>query len=379
MAGKKNPQFCAQCGARALEEASFCVECGEPLPGAKQSRVGSASNLSSRFAPLVVVGGILAIGGVTIAIGYSQQPPPNAPIANPPPQAAAAPQPPAGHPPTTIPEEVKRVITRLEAIADEKPDNIEAWNQLAFVQYRAGQVEPSYRDKSEASYKRVLGLDEKNLTALRGLGNVAYDRNDQGKALEYYQRYLEIEPGDKSVRTDMGTMLLSAGRSEDAIRIYRGVLQEDPTFFQAQFNLAVAYRAADQTELALAAMHRSKEIAPDDASRARVAALLANVSGGSPAPPSGESSLRDSVEAVFRSHPIVGPRIDVIEWASDTAASVVLREFPMSGMPPMVREKFVSRLKSGIEQSKSRFNVKDPLTVQIVDATSKETMLTLQQ
>ncbi len=386
MTDAKPPRFCPQCGAEVQKDAGFCVECGTGVGGAAAAQPAQPAldpNRIRRLAPLIVVGTLLAVGGVIVGIGYQNQPPPNQPLGRnrtggvPP--VAPGQQLPGDHPPVEIPDEVLKVIVRMEKIAVEQPENLEAWKQLAFVQYRAGQIQAQYLDKAEESYRHVLERDDKDLDALRGLGNVAYDRNAPGKALEFYERYLEIEPGDKSVRTDMGTMLLSAQQPAEAIKIYRRVLQEDPTFFQAQFNLAIAYRANGEGDLAIAALQRAKEVAPDDASRGRVEALLAHVGGPASAdkPADGEGSLRDAIEAVFRSHPIVGPRIDAIRWESDQQAEVALREFPMQGMPPMVREKFVSRLTSGLRDSKKRFDVTDTISIEVVDAVSGETMVTI--
>jgi cytochrome c-type biogenesis protein CcmH/NrfG len=331
---------------------------------------------------LIVVGALLAVGGVVVGLGYRSQPPPNQPIGQ---ARSSGPGPvepgqqlPGNHPPIEIPENVLKVIARMEKIAGDEPDNLEAWKQLAFVQYRAGQIQPDYLDKAESSYQHVLEKSPQDLDALRGLGNVAYDRNDPEKALELYRRYLEIEPGDKAVRTDMATMLLSAKKPEAAIEIYRGVLQEDPTFFQAQFNLAIAYRSAGQSDLAIAALQRAKEIAPDDEMRGRVEMILAQADGGpARAAAASDGGIREAIEAVFRSHPIVGPRIDAFRWESDQRASVVLRDFPMAGMPPMVREKFVSRLTSGVRDSKKRFDVSEPISIDVVDAATGDTMVNI--
>ncbi len=386
------PRFCSQCGAKVQKEAGFCVECGTAVGAPAGRPTGSHPQQSPermrRLAPLIVAGTLLCIGAVLVAIGYQNQPPPNQPLGRGggklPPPSAAGQQLPDDHPPVEIPDEVLKVIVRMEKLAIEHPEDLDAWKQLAFVQYRAGQIQPLYLDKAEESYRHVLEKNATDLDALRGLGNVAYDHNAPGKALEFYKQYLEIKPDDKSVRTDMGTMLLAAEQPEQAIQIYTSVLQEDPTFFQAQFNLAVAYRSAGKGDLAIAALQRAKDVAPDDDSRKRVEALLAHVGvgggAGQAAPqnqPGAGGTFRDAVEAVFRSHPIVGPRIDAFRWESDQQAQVVLREFPMAGMPPMVREKFISRLASGIRASKERFAFKEKISIDIVDATSGDTMVSI--
>ena len=45
---------------------------------------------------------------------------------------------------------------------------------------------PYYLDKAETSFRHVLTLDSKDLDALRGLGNVHFDREEYDKAVESY-------------------------------------------------------------------------------------------------------------------------------------------------------------------------------------------------
>src|SRR4030095_4760176 len=138
------------------------------------------------------------------------------------------------------------------------------------------------------------------------------------------------------------TMLLSSRQIDAALKVYQDVLKVDPKFFQAQFNLAIAYRAAEDDAKALAALQQARDIAPDDATRQRVDALLARLQGTpGPAPAGGAEAaagggtLRSDVEAIFRTHPIVQPKLDHIEWPSDDHVRVLLRQFPMEGMPPV--------------------------------------------
>jgi len=374
-------RFCAQCGASTPTGAAFCTACGTPLqPTAATAR----APWLERYAPALVLGVVFLVAGTAIGVGMLHQPPPVAEIPSPPTGGGMAL--PQGHPPLQIPDDVLKVIQRMEKLAADQPDNLDAWKQLAFVQYRTAQVSPDYLDKAEASYKHVLKIDPRDLDALRGLGNVAYDRNDAETALARYREFLAIQPGDKGVLTDMGTMQLTAGRPEEAITTYQSVLQEDPTFFQAQFNLAIAYRAAGQTDLALAALQRAREVANDDESRRQVDMLLERVGGapaaGAAAQPAGGSAPGDaktSIEAVFRSHPIVGPRLERVDWENERTARVVLRDFPMDGMPPMVRDKFNERVRSGIRESKQRLQITDPFTIQIVDAASGRVMETVEE
>ena len=139
-----------------------------------------------------------------------------------------------------------------------------------------------YLADAAATYAHVLERQPENLDALRALGNIAFDRNQPDQASEYYRRYLKVKPDDLSVQTDLGTMQLSSQQVDAALKTYQDVLAVDPKFFQAQFNLAIAYRAAGDDAKALAALERARDIAGDDATRQRVNELLAHLKGAPP-------------------------------------------------------------------------------------------------
>lgn len=366
-------RFCVQCGAALPPAARFCTACGQAIGGGPTP----APRLSLvRWAPLLVLGVVGGVGGIAVGLGSRWANPPNVP----PPRTAAG-APPAGamppdHPPLEVPADVRNVIAKMADAAKAAPDDLEAWKQLGFVQYRAGQVDPTYLTAAATTYGHVLEKAPRDLDALRALGNIAYDRDQPQQALDYYRRYLAIEPGDLGIQTDLATMLLATQQVDAALEAYQAVLRADPTFFQAQFNLALAYRAKGDDALALAALRRAREVAKDDETRQRVDALLARVGVPAPAAEKPAGTLRTDVEAVFRSHPIAGSRIDRIEWPGDSAVRVVLREFPMDGMPAPVRETFVTRLRNGLREGKRSHQATAPLTVELVDAGTGRVMET---
>jgi tetratricopeptide (TPR) repeat protein len=288
---------------------------------------------------------------------------------------------PDGHPPVAIPDDDRSALDRMAAQAKQKPDDVEMWKQLGFAQYRAGQVDRSYLTQAAETYEHVLSLKPADLDALRTLGNIAYDRENTDAAVRYYQRYLEQKPDDAFVLTDLGTMFLSANNIPRAIATYEAVLATDPKFFQAQFNLAIAYRQSGDNAKAMDALRKSLEMAPDEETKKRVQDLLARISGAPAAPAapegSGATTLRAGVESIFRSHPIVGPKLDRIEWPDEKSAKVILRDFPMDGMPPQMRDRFVERIRTGLRDQKKAHPIDGPLRVELVDGGSGRVMETV--
>ena len=379
-------RFCTQCGARLLQGARFCVECGLRIGGAVRGRRVSVS--FERAAPALVVATVLLVAGGAVFWGSRNA----APSATVPPRTGGAPGAgggqeslPDGHPPLDLPANVRDAINKMAEVAKTQPDNMDVWKQLGFAQYRAGQVDASFLNAAADSYRHVLDHDAKDLDALRAMGNISYDREQPQEAQSYYERYLAIKPNDASVLTDLGTMYLSNRQVDKALEIYRGVLKDNPNFFQAQFNLAIALRAAGQSDAALDALRRSREVAEDDQTRQRVDELIARLTGEkAPAPaaaPVGGApaagGLQGDIEAIFRQHPIVGPKLDRIQWTDPQSAKVILRQFPMDGMPPQVRKMFTDRIQNGLREKKAQYSVQGTLKVELVDADTGRVMETV--
>lgn len=326
--------------------------------------------------------GFLAVGlGLWVWILSPSAAPQRLPLAQQPsgPGAPAQGAAPANHPPKEIPPDVKKYIADLEQKAAADPANLEAWRTTAQVEYRAGQVDGKYLTKAEASFRHVLELDGKNLEAMRGLGNVHFDRTEYARAVELYARYLAIKPDDVSVRTDLGTMYLYGGDADKAIAEYGKALAKDPKFFQAHYNLGVAYAEKRDTTKALAALSRARDLAPEDAARRQIQAMIDHVNGSSAAAaaPAAASTLQGMVEESLRAHPIAGPKVVAFEWPSPAAGRVRLREFPMSAMPEGVRQKFLDRVKGLLADAKREHPGSGAVTLDLVDEASGQVMATV--
>jgi tetratricopeptide (TPR) repeat protein len=388
-------RFCASCGARLLRDANFCVECGERQPGAPKPRIGFSIPLG-RYAPVLVVLTVLLIGGGAVLYGTmnpktpASVPRPDAPAAS---AAGGAPAGalPQGHPPLEIPEQVKQTIRDMAQKAAAAPDDLDAWKRLAEVQYRAGQIEHSYLTEAETSYKHVLEHEPDNLDAIRNLGNIAFDQEQSETAISYYQRYLKLKPDDLSVQTDLATMYLAGGKADQAIQAYEAVLKINPSFFQAQFNMAIAYRSLGDNDKMLAALDKARAMAPDDASRNQVDQLLARAKGepppaapvppvaqaAAPAPAAPGGTFQADAETVFRGNPILGPKVQRIEWSGPDSAKVYVHDFPMDQMGDSMRAMFADRMRDRIKEKKEAHQVAAQTKFELIDEPSGRVMDTI--
>jgi len=404
-------RFCTECGVQGPPDARFCVVCG-----AKQAGGGASSGPSfsvGRFAPLLVILAVLGIGGVAVWIGtLSPKTPPATPGRGGPASASAGETLPQGHPPITLPDDVKQAMRDEAARAAAAPDDLQLWNRLGDMQYRAGQVDPAYLADAAASYQHIVDRDPNNLEAIRALGNVAFDQRQPDKAVGYYERYLKAKPDDLGVQTDMATMQMAAGRADDAIRTYENVLKADPKFFQAQFNLAIAYRTSGNVEKSMAALEQARTVAPDPQTQQQVEQVLARLKneppageagagdtsppppmGGAPpaqapaagaaagqsagAPAASGGSFQADAEAVFRQNPVLGAKVQRIEWSGNDSAKVFLRDFPMDQMDEGMQAMFVDRMKTRIKAKKDAYQVTQTARFELVDEPSGRVLGTI--
>lgn len=417
-------RFCPGCGALVISGARFCVECGENLaafgsaaPGvgktstpaqAAQPGIAPAPQLATALAQpvsltnsgfLAVFGGILAVGAVVTYLIMRQLPQREQLLASAPavPPAAATQdgqQLPAGHPKIELPKEVLDFIAQLERKTRANPNDIANWNRLGDVCLRAAMFEPSYYTKGADAYAHALKLDPDNLDALRGIGNIDFEQRKFDQAIAAYEHYLGRKPDDPDVRTDLGTMLLSSGVADQAVNQYKEVLEAHPKFFEANFNLGIAYSQMNNAAGARASFEQALKLAPDDAARNRVNEMLAELNGVEGAAPgsvasaaapgaqtnvassaaSATTTFKGAFEQMLRDLPIAGPKVQSVRWISETSARVMMDNFPMEQMPPFAATKFMTDLKAGIDQVKTAHKISRPVELDIADAASGRVM-----
>lgn len=78
-----------------------------------------------------------------------------------------------------------------------------------------------------------------NADIRKEIGNLYYDLGEYDKAVDYYRRSLNIQPGDPHVETDLATCLYYLGRYDEALEILDAVIKKRPDFPQALYNKGI--------------------------------------------------------------------------------------------------------------------------------------------
>ncbi len=399
-------KFCPECGTAIEQGAGFCGSCGHRVGGAKATvNPLPLAGIISLVALLVLGGGFWLYFRLAPEQPRPLKPGERAPgvMANAPAPGVGAPG--QGGPPFQLPDDIKTYMADLQKQADASPDDKEKWKTLAGVYYRASRLDPSYGQKATTAFEHLVGLDENDLDGLRGLGNLAYDRQDRPAAIAYYERYLAASPADAEVRTDLGTMYYESKQPERAIAEYERVLATSPSFYQAHFNLAVVYDSSGDRTASHAALEEARDLSTDENVKQRIGALLeiareqdlglteAAAALGQNAPPPGAppggpaapaaqaaapaDSFTGAVEQLFRGHRIAGPKVVAIEWPEPTHARVMMAGFPMDQMPEVMKIGYLGKMSTGVKAAQDRFEVDGPVKVDLVDQPTGNIMATV--
>ena len=421
-------RFCPQCGAPVITDARFCVECGcnlsalpsqssartpvvaeSPRPKVRPAEAADQASLAS--GPFLGVLGAILVVGLTVAfVIMRQQPARNRLIASAPatPPASASAQErdqgqmPPGHPKVQLPKEALDFIAQTEAKAQANPGDLATWNRLGDVELRAAMFDPSYYPKAEDAYAHVLKADPENLNALRGIGNIDFDQRKYDQAIAAYEHYLSRKPDDPDVRTDLGTMYLSTGVGDQAIIQYKQACSR-PIRASSRPPSTSRLPTAKPTTREIPARHWKS---PADRSRRQCARSrqpsarfprqpqqhgpgtgfrdcgqrAANLPGLDPSQAANAAdtgTYRGAMEQMLHDLPIAGPKVQSVQWQSDTNLRVLMDNFPMDQMPPFAKAKFTTDLKSGIDQVKKSHQVSAPVEVDLSDGASGRVMQTV--
>ncbi len=272
-------------------------------------------------------------------------------------------------------------VGKAERKAEARPNDINAWNLYGDVALSATVFDLSYYDKAENAYRHALKLDPNDPRALKGMGNVNYDRRRYDAAISDYERYLHAKPNDPKVLTDLGTMYLAKKNVSQALKLYREALAIEPNLFSARFNSAVGYLVRGDKAQALAEFQAARKIAPDAAAGMKVEVMLARLEGravanvpvrASAAKPA--ATFRHAIERVIRTLPSEGPRVASVEWPSQHKAIVVLNNSAIGAMPASEKTRFLNNVRAGIVTAKVAHNVSGKVEIDFRQAGTGQTV-----
>jgi len=109
----------------------------------------------------------------------------------------------------------------------------------------SGAPAPAPAVSYQQNIKMLEGLvakDPTNRNAWVELGHNYFDSDQPVKAVDAYNKALELDPNDPNVLTDQGVMFRRLGWFDKAVENFTKAHEADPTHRQSLYNLGIVYR-----------------------------------------------------------------------------------------------------------------------------------------
>ncbi len=187
---------------------------------------------------------------------------------------------------------VKKAIEQYEKITQGDPKDLESWLML-------GRLDKIAQKSTEAitAYKKALELDRNSEDAMTGLAMVytdlgdtkaaaellrkVADKNpnprsltnlasiyeqlkDYSLAAEMLRRALEQQPGNSDLKHALGQDLLLSDQADDALKIFKELVEEDPKDVQSWLRISQIYRQKKDFAQARQTSEKAKELEPSN-------------------------------------------------------------------------------------------------------------------
>jgi tetratricopeptide (TPR) repeat protein len=147
-----------------------------------------------------------------------------------------------------------------------------------FEQGRALYAQKQYTEAAAVFEKALPLAKDKNLTIVIGQladtwakaagieTNPDTRKQDQAKALDYYQKDLQAEPSDASLHNNLGSLYADMGRTEDAAAEFKKAADLDPLHASGYYyNLGAIMVNKGQMDAAAEALKKATDIDPNNA------------------------------------------------------------------------------------------------------------------
>ncbi|NIP42496.1 MAG: tetratricopeptide repeat protein [candidate division Zixibacteria bacterium] len=133
------------------------------------------------------------------------------------------------------PEEIHALIKKY---VQRFPERVEGRNFLAISHWERGEIE-----KAIDEYEKLLEIDPGFTPAYNHLGYLEYSNGNFNKALRYFDKYLQLLPDQANPHDSRGEILMAVGRYDEALDEFKTAYQIEPQFDFVLYHMAEAYMA----------------------------------------------------------------------------------------------------------------------------------------
>ena len=190
---------------------------------------------------------ILLVGGMLVACGEKEPPPPT-PV-----------------PPTPIPAATSTPVATPTPVATFTPTAIPTPSADEHMDMGIGYLDQGQFDRAIAEFQAVIQLDPGDAQAHYNLG-LAYQKQDKlDEAAAAYLKSIQLDPNLADAHINLGLVYKTQGKPDQAIAAYQEAIRIDPDNDTAHYNLALSYYGQGQLDQAIAEYRQTVRLNPDHA------------------------------------------------------------------------------------------------------------------
>jgi type IV pilus biogenesis/stability protein PilW len=116
--------------------------------------------------------------------------------------------------------------------------------------------------KAIQAYQKVIELDPGYAEAYNNLGIIYQEAGDLDRALASYQKAIEINPKSEKALNNLGVLLYLKGRYEESIQAFQKALTLNANNIESHINLGILFKKQGQVDRAIESFHRALSINP---------------------------------------------------------------------------------------------------------------------
>jgi type IV pilus biogenesis/stability protein PilW len=160
-------------------------------------------------------------------------------------------------------------LPKQEVLAKPKNSELETGkNQTTasdvLIYFNSGVDYYHQRDYSKAiqAYQKVIELDPGYAEAYNNLGIIYQEAGDFGRALSAYQKAIEINPKYEKALNNLGVLLYLKGRYEESIQAFQKALVINPDNIESHINLGILFKKQGQVDQAIGSYQKALSLNP---------------------------------------------------------------------------------------------------------------------
>ena len=219
-----------------------------------------------------------------------------------------------------------------------------------------------YLKNAVGGFNEILQINPNQKDALLGLGTLSLHVGAGDKAVEYYEKYLIIEPNDLSIKSNLALAKARFGKTDDAIKLIDSVIKSDPKLVIALVTKGIILRDLGKKDQALALFNQAEKLETNPALITRIKELKEDRKDQGK-----ENVHAESIIEYFRNHEIIGKKLKDLKVDKDQL-QVFLEDFPVDKMPEFAKAKLEGNIKLELKNSKY-------VKVSLFDAGTKKILL----